>query len=480
MPSLSVKERIKIPRHKAPEQPPEVRRENFEEVCLGFSLEEAKEEALRCIQCPKPSCVVGCPVAIDIPRFISLIAEGAILEAAQVIKEKNILPAICGRVCPQEKQCETTCVIGKRGEPVSIGKLERFVADFERLSGQVKLPEPGPSSGASVAIIGSGPAGITGAFELARLGHRVSLFEALHKTGGVLYYGIPRFRLPSDVIDAELKALEHLGVEILKDAVIGKALSIEDLFKMGYDAILLGTGAGLPKLLGIPGENLVGVYSANEWLTRLNLMRADLFPSYTTPIEYGKRIVVIGAGDAAMDSARTSIRLKPDQVTLVYRRSRAEAPCRVEELQHAEEEGVKTCFLTNPIRFIGDDHHRLKAIEVMEMALGEPDSSGRRRPIPIEGSNRVIECDTAIIAIGCDINPLVTQSTPGLNVTKNGIVVVDADTGMSSIPGLFAAGDVITGGSTVISAMGQAKTAVKGVHGFLEAKKGLRTGYAFT
>lgn len=480
MSGLSVKDRMKIPRHKAPEQSPEIRRRNFEEVCLGFGLEEAKEEALRCIECPKPSCVAGCPVGIDIPRFIKLVAEGALLEAAQVLKEKNILPAICGRVCPQEKQCENTCVIGRRSEPVSIGKLERFVADFERTSGQIRLPDPGPSTGARVAIIGSGPAGITGAFELARLGHRVSLFEALHKTGGVLYYGIPRFRLPSDVIEAELKALEHLGVEIVKDAVVGKALSVEDLFKMGYDAILLGTGAGLPKMLGIPGENLVGVYSANEWLTRLNLMRADLFPSYATPIEYGKRIVVIGAGDAAMDGARTSIRLQPDEVTLVYRRSRAEAPCRVEELQHAEEEGVTTCFLTNPIRFIGDSHYRLKAIEVMEMALGEPDSSGRRRPIPIEGSNRIIECDTAIIAIGCDINPLVTQSTPGLKVTKNGIVVVDAETGMSSIPGLFAAGDVITGGSTVISAMGQAKTAVKGIHGFLEAKKGLKSSYAFS
>lgn len=478
MSGLSIKDRIKIPRHKAPEQSPGVRSRNFEEVCLGFGLEEAKEEALRCIECPKPSCVAGCPVGIDIPRFVKLVGEGAFLEAAHVLKEKNILPAICGRVCPQEKQCEQSCVIGRRTEPVSIGKIERFVADFERLSGRVELPKPGASTGCSVAIVGSGPAGITGAFELARLGHRVTLFEAMHKPGGVLYYGIPRFRLPSDVIESELKALEYLGVEIFKDAVIGKALSIEDIFKMGYDSILLGTGAGLPKMLGIPGENLVGVYSANEWLTRLNLMRADLFPAYATPIEYGKNIVVIGAGDAAMDGARTSIRLQPEAVTLVYRRSRAEAPCRVEELHHAEEEGVKTCFLTSPVRFIGDSHYKLKAIEVMEMALGEPDSSGRRRPIPIEGSNWTIECDTAIIALGCDINPLVTRSTPGLELTKSGIVVVNTETGMSSIPGLFAAGDVITGGSTVISAMGQAKVAAKGIHDYLVAKKGLRLQYA--
>ena len=465
---------MKIPRHKPPEQDPEQRRYNFEEVCIGFDEYTAKEEALRCIECPRPSCVDRCPVGIDIPKFISLTADGDFLGAARVIKEKNILPAICGRVCPQEKQCEIACVVGKKGEPISIGKLERFVADYERKMGLAENLAPGVSTGYKVAIIGSGPAGITAAYELSKLGHSVTIFEALHKLGGVLYYGIPRFRLPSDIIDSELKMLEYMGVKIVMNTVIGKAASLDDLFKIGFDAVMLGTGAGLPKLLGIPGENLIGVYSANEWLTRLNLMRADLFPEYTTPIVYGKKIVVIGAGDAAMDAARTSIRLDSEEVTLVYRRSRNEVPCRVEELCHAEEEGVKTSFLTNPIRFLGDKHYNLKGIEVIKMKLGEPDSSGRRRPVPIKASNYVIECDTAIIAIGCEINPLVTKSTPDLKLTQKGLLIVDPKTGLSSKEGVFAAGDVITEGSTVISAMGQAKIAAKGIHDYLIQKKSLR------
>jgi len=470
MSGIPNKDRMKIPLQDMPEQPPEVRINNFDEVPLGYTPEVAMEEAKRCLDGCKAPCVKGCPVGIDIPGFIKKIEAGDFIGAARILKQYNLLPAICGRVCPQQEQCELVCVVGKRGPSVAIGRLERFAADFERKSGAIEVPEIGASTGKKVAIVGSGPAGLTGASELARRGHRVTIFEALHRPGGVLVYGIPRFRLPIEVIDTEIDILKKMGVEIICNAVIGKTLTIDDLFADGYDAILIGTGAGLPNFMNIPGENLCGIYSANEFLTRVNLMRADLFPEYLTPVFVGKRVAVIGAGDTAMDASRTAIRLKPESVTVYYRRSRAEAPCLPREMEHAEQEGVKFKFLTNPVRFIGDENYFVKAMECVKMELGEPDASGRRRPKPIPGSEFIEEVDTVIMALGFGVNPIIKETTPGLETNQKGVIIVDPATGRTSREGVYAAGDIITGGATVIKAMGQAKIAAKAIHEYLSAK----------
>ncbi len=471
---LPLKERMKITRQVMPEQPPDVRSHNFNEVPLGLDEEAAMREAARCLECRKPTCMDGCPVRIDIRSFVHLISEGRFAEAAEKIKETNVLPAICGRVCPQDEQCEGNCVIGKKGKPLGIGMLERFAADWERASGHVADPKVAPPTGCKVAIVGSGPAGLTAAFELAKRGHKVTIFEALHRPGGVLFYGIPRFRLPGDVIESEIGYLEKMGVEIICNAVVGKVVMVDELLEEErFDAVFLGTGAGLPWFTGLPGENLNGVYSANEFLTRLNLMRSDLFPERATPVFCGKRVAVIGAGNTAMDAARTSLRLGPDKVYLFYRRTRAEAPARTEELEHAIAEGVEFHWLNAPTRFIGNENYFVKQIEIQHMRLGEPDQSGRRRPEPIPGSEEIFDVDTVVLALGFGVNPLITEATPEIKTDRRGVVQVDSASGMTSKEGVFAAGDVITGGATVILAMGQAKTAALGLHNWLIKRKGL-------
>ena len=452
-----------------PEQDPKERIKNFNEVALGFTPELAIQEAKRCLQCPKPLCIDGCPVLIDIPGFIKKIAEGDFKAAIEILKRDNSLPAICGRVCPQETQCEELCVLGKKFEPVAIGRLERFAADYEREHLGVSVPEPAPPKGKKVAVVGAGPAGLTCAGDLAKMGYQVTIFEALHDTGGVLRYGIPEFRLPNYIIDAEVEYVKKLGVEIQLNVVIGKTYTIDDLFEMGYEAVFLGTGAGLPRFMNIPGENLNGIYSANEFLTRNNLMRGYLFPEYDTPIWVGDRVAVIGGGNVAMDAARTALRLGAKEVHIVYRRSRAEMPARIEEIAHAEEEGVIFNFLVNPVRYIGDEKGWVKAAELIKMELGPPDESGRRRPIPIEGSNYIEPFDTVIVAIGTTPNPVVLEGAD-LEVTRWGTVVVDPETGMTSRPGVFAAGDVVTGAATVIEAMGTARIAAKGIDAYLSGK----------
>ncbi len=425
------------------------------------------EEAKRCIQCKKPLCVGGCPVNIDIPWFIDLMAEGKFVEAARKIKETNTLPAVCGRVCPQEDQCEKVCVIGKKGEPVSIGRLERFAADFEREQGEVAIPVIPKWSGKKVAVVGSGPAGLTVAGDLVKKGHKVTIFEALHVAGGVLMYGIPEFRLPKKVVQSEVDYLKRMGVKIECNAVVGKLDTVDELLENGYDAVFIGTGAGLPYFMNIPGENLVGVYSANEYLTRLNLMKAYLFPEYETPVIRGRRVVVIGGGNTAMDAARTALRLCPEEVTIVYRRSREEMPARVEEVHHGEEEGLKFQLLTNPVRFIGDHEGRLKAIECVKMELGEPDESGRRRPVAVKGSEFCMDADVAIISIGNGANPLIPQTTPDVKVNKWGNITVDYETGGTSKEGVYSGGDIVRGGATVILAMGDGRRAANAIHRYL-------------
>ncbi|MEW6107258.1 MAG: NADPH-dependent glutamate synthase, partial [Bacillota bacterium] len=441
----------KVDRHPMPKQDPRERIRNFNEVALGYPADVAVEEAKRCIGCPKRPCVAGCPVEVDIPSFVKLIAEGKFVEAARKIKEKNSLPAICGRVCPQETQCEERCTLGKKGKPVAIGALERFAADYERASGTQAASEPAPASGAAgrVAVVGSGPAGLTCAADLAKMGYSVVLFESLHSTGGVLRYGIPEFRLPKAIVDEEVEYVKSLGVEIRVNTLVGKTVSVDELFRDGFDAIFLGTGAGLPHFLGIPGENLNGVYSANEFLTRSNLMKAYLFPEYDTPIWVGKRVAVVGAGNVAMDAARTALRLGAEKVTIVYRRSRAEMPARLEEIENAEEEGVEFMLLTNPIRVLGDERGWVRGMECIRMELGEPDESGRRRPVPVPGSEFVIDIDTMISAVGTDPNPLLVRSVPGLKLGRHGNVIVNEETGETSVPGVFAGGDIVTGSATV-------------------------------
>ncbi|MFQ5480173.1 MAG: NADPH-dependent glutamate synthase [Thermodesulfobacteriota bacterium] len=451
-----------------PEQPAAERVRNFYEVPMGYTPEQAMEEANRCIQCKKPLCVGGCPVNIDIPWFIKYIAEGRFLEAAHKLKETNGLPAVCGRVCPQEDQCEKVCIVGKKGDPVSIGRLERFAADFERDHGEVAVPVIPTSTGKKVAVVGAGPAGLTVAGDMIKKGHHVTVFEALHMPGGVLVYGIPEFRLPKKIVEAEVDYLKRMGVEMQLNAVIGKFETIDEIFADGYEAVFVATGAGAPKLMNIPGENLVGVYSANEYLTRVNLMKAYQFPDYDTPVLLGRKMVVIGAGNTAMDASRTALRLGPEEVTIVYRRSREEMPARAEEIHHGEEEGLKFELLTNPVRFIGDHEGKLTAVECVKMELGEPDESGRRRPVEIPGSEFTIECDVAIISVGNDVNPLIPHSTPDMRITKWGTIIIDQDTGRTNKRGVFAGGDIVRGGATVILAMGDGRRAANSMHEFLE------------
>lgn len=448
------------------EQPPEERIKNFNEVPLGYTPEEAIQEAKRCLQCKDPPCVKGCPVEIDIPGFIKAIAEGDFKRAIHILKEKNSLPAICGRVCPQEDQCEKLCTLGKLGEPVAIGRLERFAADWEAEQGDVEIPEIPPPTGKRVAVVGSGPAGLTVASDLAKMGHEVVIFEALHKPGGVLMYGIPEFRLPKRIVEREVDYVKKLGVKIITSFVVGKTKTVDELLQE-YDAVFIGTGAGLPWFMGIPGENYNGIYSANEYLTRVNLMKAYLFPEYDTPVIRGERVAVIGGGNVAMDAARTALRLGAKKSMIIYRRSRKEMPARIEEIQRAEEEGVEFHFLTLPVRYHADENGWVKEMECIRMKLGEPDSSGRRRPIPIEGSNFRIPVDVVVVAIGQSPNPLIPNTTPGLKIGKHGNVITDPLTGKTSRKGVFAGGDIATGAATVILAMGAARVAARAIDEYL-------------
>ena len=458
-------------RIKMREQDPLVRARNFMEVPYGYTPEEAVHEASRCLTCLKPSCREGCPVAVNIPSFIKLVKEGKFVEAAWKIKEDNAMPAVCGRVCPQEIQCESLCVLGKKGEPVAIGNLERFVADYEREKGEVQIPGKPKPTGRKVAIIGSGPAGLTCAADLIKAGHTVTLFEALHKPGGVLIYGIPEFRLPKAIVEQEVEYIKKLGVELAVNAVVGKLYTIDELFnERGYDACFIATGAGLPMFLGIPGENLNGIYSANEFLTRANLMKAYLFPEYDTPIKRGKKVAVFGGGNVAMDAARVALRLGAEKVYLIYRRSQAEMPARKAEIHHAQEEGVQLLLLTNPLRFIDDGKGNVAAIECIKMELGDPDASGRRKPSPVKGSEFQVEIDVAIPAIGTRSNPLLTKTAPDLALNKKGYIIADEETGMTSKRGVFAGGDIITGSATVILAMGAGRKAAKSIGEYLKWK----------
>jgi len=458
---MGVAERVRMRERKVSE-----RIKDFCEVPLGYTLEEAQAEARRCLQCRNAPCVKGCPVEIDIPRFVKLVAEGKILAAARVIKERNLLPAICGRVCPQEEQCEKACTLAKFGEPLAIGALERFVADYEAESGEVQLPEVGKSTGKSVAVVGSGPASLTAASDLRRAGHRVVIYEGLHKAGGVLAYGIPEFRLPKSIVARELELLEALDVELRLDCVVGKLVTLDELLEE-HEAVFLGTGAGLPYFLGIEGEDLCGVYSANEFLTRVNLMRAYLFPEYDTPVHVGKNVVVIGGGNTAMDAARTALRLGAGHVKVLYRRTFRQMPARIEEIKRAQEEGIEFTLLAAPVRFLGDEHGNLQAVECIKMQLGEPDASGRARPVPVENSEFTLPADVAIIAVSQKPNPLIPSTTPDLKTDGKGYIIIDPQTGMTSKKGVFAGGDVVSGG-TVIKAMGDGRFAARNIDAFLK------------
>ena len=458
-------------RERMPEQDPKKRIQNFNEVALGYTRENAIREASRCLQCKNMPCVEGCPVNITIPAFIKKIKEGDFMGAIHAIKETNALPAVCGRVCPQETQCEERCVLGKKGEPVAIGRLERFAADYEAQQGDIRVPEVAKPTGKKVAIIGAGPAGLTVAGELSKKGHAVTVFEALHKAGGVLVYGIPEFRLPKAIVQREVDYVGKLGAKIKVDTIVGQAVTVDELFEQGFDAIFVGTGAGLPYFLNIPGENLNGVYSANEFLTRANLMKAYLFPEYDTPVRVGSKVAVVGGGNVAMDSARVAKRLGADHVYLVYRRSRAEMPARAEEAHHAEEEGIDFRLLTNPIKVVGDEQGWVKGIEVVKQQLGEPDASGRRRPVDIPGSNYIIDVDVVIVAIGQGPNPILTQSGAGLELRKSGNIVADPETGKTSRKGVFAGGDIVTGAATVILAMGAGRKAAAAMDEYLKTGK---------
>jgi len=462
--------KLNLNRVSMPRQDPELRGKNFNEVALGYSAEQAQAEAERCIQCPKRPCTEGCPVEVDIPGFIQALRDGNLPEAVRVLKDKNSLPGICGRVCPQETQCEAVCSLAKKGAPIAIGRLERYVADWDRGNkpsidnSPVNPPEP---SGKRVAVVGSGPAGLTAAADLAKLGHSVTLFEALHVAGGVLMYGIPEFRLPKEIVQAEVDYVTSLGVELQLDSVVGKSMTIDELLNNGYEAVFLGTGAGLPMFLNIPGENLNGIYSANEFLTRVNLMKAYQFPEYDTPVKIGKRVAVIGGGNVAMDSARCALRLGADEVHIVYRRSEVELPARREEVENAKEEGIQFRLLTNPKQFIGNDQNWVTGMECYEMELGEPDDSGRRRPIAIPGSEYIIEVDTAVAALGTRPNPIIPQSTEGLETSKWGTVIVDEVSGQTRKAKVWAGGDIVTGAATVISAMGAGKRAAADIDEYL-------------
>jgi glutamate synthase (NADPH/NADH) small chain len=463
------KPKIKKEAVEMPKQAPKERVKNFNEVALGYTEAQALEEANRCLQCVKPQCVGGCPVEVPIPEFIKCLREQKYGEAIAKIKEKNALPAVCGRVCPQEEQCQEKCLVGKIGQPVSVGRLERFLADWEREHG-FQMPEKPKPTGKKVAVVGAGPAGLTAAADLIKMGHEVTMFEALHLAGGVLVYGIPEFRLPKKIVQNEVNYIQKLGVDLRVGNLVGRIHTIPELMKSGYDAVFIGSGAGLPQFTNVPGENLGGIYSANEFLIRVNLMKSYKFPEYDTPLRLGKHVVVIGGGNVAMDCARSSMRLGAD-VCLLYRRSREELPARHEEVENAEEEGLVCKFLAAPLRFIGDEKGWVKAMECQAMELGPPDASGRRRPIPVEGSEFTMETDTVIIAIGQTPNPIIQRTTEGLVVNpRHGTIIVD-ENGKTSLDGVYAGGDVATGAATVISAMGMGKKAAKAINEYLMNKK---------
>ena len=457
------------------EQPAAVRARNFEEVPLGYSMEEAVAEAARCLGCKKPLCVTGCPVEVNIPAFVTAIARGDMREAIRVLKRTNSLPAICGRVCPQETQCEIQCVLGRKGMPVAIGNLERFAADWERQQGQMEVPQQAEPSGYRVAIVGSGPAGLTCAGDLVRMGHEVTILEALHEPGGVLVYGIPEFRLPKDIVRQEIDALRQGGARIELNSVVGKLDTLDELLQE-FDAVFVGTGAGPPKFKEIPGENLVGVYSANEYLTRANLMRSYQWPASGTPPVMSDTVVVIGGGNVAMDAARTALRLGAKRVVLAYRRSAEEMPARAAEIHHAEEEGIEFMMLTDPIEVLGDDRGRVRAVRCLRMELGEADASGRRRPVTIKGSEFEIPCDTVIPALGNSPNPLIARTTPALKVGKWGNIEAEDATGRTSMDGVYAGGDVVTGAATVIEAMGAGRRAARSIDEYVRQKQPRQVG----
>ena len=456
MPNMSLK------KNEMPSQEPNVRNKNFQEVALGYTEEQAIDEAKRCLNCKNRPCVGGCPVNIMIPDFIAKMAEGDFEGAYQVIAQSSALPAVCGRVCPQESQCEKFCVRGMKGEPVGIGRLERFAADWHNAH-STEAPKRPASNGHKVAIVGSGPSGLTCAGDLARLGYEVTVFEALHTAGGVLVYGIPEFRLPKAIVQKEIDGLKAMGVEIETNMVIGRALSVDELLEDGFEAVFIGSGAGLPRFMNIPGENLKGVYSANEFLTRVNLMKAYL-PGSDTPIQHAKRVAVVGGGNVAMDAARCAKRLGADEVYIVYRRSEKELPARAEEVEHAKEEGIVFKLLNNPTKILGDENGNVTGMECVEMTLGEPDDSGRRRPVEKEGSEFTLDVDCVIMAIGTSPNPLIKSTTKGLETQKWGGIIVNEETGLTSRPNVYAGGDAVTGAATVILAMGAGKTAAKAIH----------------
>jgi glutamate synthase (NADPH/NADH) small chain len=460
------KKKIDLARRPMPKQTPWERVKNFDEVALGYPIQAAVDEASRCLQCKKPLCNQGCPVGIDIPGFIRCIVERNFSGGVKRIKETNALPAICGRVCPQEEQCEKTCVLGNKKSPIAVGRLERFLADWEAAEGKIEVPDMAPKTGRKVAIIGAGPAGITVSNDLVIQGHDVTIFEALHECGGVLIYGIPEFRLPKAIVGREVDYVKSLGVKIITDFVVGKTRTVDRLLQE-FDAIFVGSGAGLPWFMEIPGENLNGVFSANEYLTRVNLMKGFRFPEYDTPVKRPSRVAVVGGGNVAMDSARTAVRLGADEVHLVYRRSKAELPARAEEVENAEEEGVIFDLLTLPVRLVGDANGWVREMECLRMELGEPDSSGRRRPVPVEGSNHIVPFDAVVIAIGNSPNPLIPMTTPGLEINKKGGIVTAPETARTSRPNIWAGGDIVRGAATVISAMGDGRIAAASIHKYL-------------
>ncbi len=461
---------MKMEKNPMPEQDPIVRAGNFEEVALGYTPEMAIDEAKRCLNCPNPMCRTGCPVSVRIPEFIAKVAEGDFDAAYEIITSTNSLPAVCGRVCPQEKQCESKCVRGIKGESVGIGRLERFVADYHMNKADKPAPVVPESNGHKIAVVGSGPASLTCAGDLRKLGYEVTIYEAFHKTGGVLVYGIPQFRLPKEIVAAEIDNLKAIGVNFVTDAIIGKSVTVDELFDdFGYEAVFIGSGAGLPQFLKIPGENLLGVYSANELLTRVNLMKAYR-DDYDTPIKHFNRVAVVGAGNVAMDASRVAKRLGAEHVYITYRRGRDELPARKEEVEHAEAEGIEFNLLNNPVSIVADENGRVKGIELVKQELGEPDEKGRRKPVPVEGSNWVLDVDTVIIAIGTSPNPLIRNTTEGLTFTRKGGIEAD-ENGKTSREGVFAGGDAVTGAATVILAMGAGKTGAKGIDEYIKSKQ---------